>query len=189
MVILEKLDLRQFNVERDAKTSGKKSRRKLRTIKKSPLCIGCGLCASVACLVEKKEGARWQIYGEKGGSLLIFTIDHILPQSFGGSGDPKNLQVMCEWCNTAKADSIPRSLSNKVAVEAIIKRSCLATVAKLGGRRKYKSLLKTYIAEFSIIVDATNSFLSTKLSHEPKEITDGKNRKTKKQKRAKRNRG
>ncbi len=29
----------------------------------------------------------------------MFTIDHLLPQSLGGSDDPKNLGLACRRCN------------------------------------------------------------------------------------------
>ena len=29
----------------------------------------------------------------------VFTIDHLLPQSFGGSDDPENLALACRRCN------------------------------------------------------------------------------------------
>lgn len=33
-------------------------------------------------------------------------IDHIIPQSYGGSDDISNLQCMCRHCNRSKQDSI-----------------------------------------------------------------------------------
>lgn len=41
-------------------------------------------------------------------------IDHIIPQSYGGSDNLYNLQCMCRYCNRSKRDSLdktPRDLS------------------------------------------------------------------------------
>lgn len=35
------------------------------------------------------------------------TIDHILPKSKGGGNAYANLQIMCSYCNEAKADNVP----------------------------------------------------------------------------------
>lgn len=35
------------------------------------------------------------------------TIDHVIPKSKGGSGEPDNLVTACTSCNHDKADSLP----------------------------------------------------------------------------------
>lgn len=38
---------------------------------------------------------------------LLLTADHIIPKALGGPTHPLNLRVLCEPCNSAKADSLP----------------------------------------------------------------------------------
>lgn len=44
------------------------------------------------------------------GATDDLTLDHILPQSRGGSGRPINLRVLCRSCNSSKGDRIPDSI-------------------------------------------------------------------------------
>jgi 5-methylcytosine-specific restriction endonuclease McrA len=46
-----------------------------------------------------------------GAKNVPLTIDHIVPRSKGGSHVQTNLQVLCEPCNQAKANTIPEALS------------------------------------------------------------------------------
>lgn len=38
------------------------------------------------------------------GSSTDFEVDHMVPQSRGGSDRPVNLQIICSGCNREKAD-------------------------------------------------------------------------------------
>ena len=53
----------------------------------------------------RKRRALVRDYGERClrcGSLKELTLDHILPQSAGGSGALTNLQLLCVSCNLRK---------------------------------------------------------------------------------------
>ena len=90
--------------------------KRLMLFKASQTCVTCGIAGNVFIL-EKGEkdnskstnvDANINLYHkpERGG-LILMTMDHIMPRAKGGSNDPSNLQVMCEPCNTKKADTWP----------------------------------------------------------------------------------
>lgn len=45
-------------------------------------------------------------WGGKRERLLVATLDHIVPVSRGGTWYFKNLQLLCWFCNQAKADKL-----------------------------------------------------------------------------------
>ena len=51
---------------------------------------------------------RWEIWERDNftcqhcGTRRRLSIDHIKPQSFGGTDDPSNLQTLCKPCNSSK---------------------------------------------------------------------------------------
>lgn len=54
---------------------------------------------------HRKRQALVRDYGERClrcGSLKELTLDHIVPQSAGGSGALTNLQLLCTICNRRK---------------------------------------------------------------------------------------
>lgn len=70
------------------------------------------------CGFRQTEDERRKIV-ERGGLGRYLTIDHIVPKSKGGRNAAENLQVLCNRCNRAKADScdpadiIPARLKKK----------------------------------------------------------------------------
>lgn len=44
------------------------------------------------------------------GATDDLTLDHIFPQSLGGSGHPINLRVLCRSCNSRKGAAIPDAI-------------------------------------------------------------------------------
>lgn len=66
-------------------------------------------------LVLRKRIELYKIFWVKGGpnhcfyclcqvSLKTRTLDHLTPQSLGGSDEPENIRIACWECNHAKAD-------------------------------------------------------------------------------------
>ena len=49
---------------------------------------------------DRSGGIHIDIYTS---SLIMMTVDHIIPLSGGGTWDVKNLQPMCTFCNSKKA--------------------------------------------------------------------------------------
>lgn len=48
--------------------------------------------------------------GVKALEPLFATIDHIIPQSLGGTDDKANLQLLCKYCNEAKGNKLATGL-------------------------------------------------------------------------------
>jgi len=79
-------------------------------------CSGCGLLGTY---FAKERQVTWKgdvlnsgrfhfnLYGVTPDGLeILFTKDHILPSSKGGTDSLSNLQTMCLTCNLAKADKV-----------------------------------------------------------------------------------
>jgi hypothetical protein len=69
-------------------------------------CKACGLKATHFA-VERFEGSRLpsthlNLYGVRGEIEVLFTKDHKVPKSKGGSNGLNNMQVMCQPCNSLK---------------------------------------------------------------------------------------
>ncbi len=73
-------------------------------------------------MTKASWGSEWDIYvrdgcvctycGLWGDSLLLWRqlcLDHIIPQSVGGTDVPENLTVACNYCNQMKGGYDPRT--------------------------------------------------------------------------------
>ncbi len=88
--------------------------------KKSLICAACGLEGVVMMLdmplqlmskpePELRNRAHFNLYGILGGSLILFTKDHIIPRSKGGPNSMRNYQTMCTVCNNKKGNHVDRN--------------------------------------------------------------------------------
>jgi hypothetical protein len=84
---------------------------RLQCFKRSKVCIECGLEGTVVSLDtfgsnSDRQGAHFNLYGEKDGKSRLMTKDHIMPKSKGGLDYMGNFQTMCDHCNNAKGDTL-----------------------------------------------------------------------------------
>lgn len=54
--------------------------------------------------------------------LKELTVDHVIPQSKGGTNDPCNLVPMCKPCNSSKGDTMPYFNVDGVPIEKTVRR-------------------------------------------------------------------
>lgn len=88
------------------------ARKRYKVFLESTVCCLCGLEGEFFALEqqkEKKDSDIWffHLYGKKEGEEILFTQDHALPKSRGGSNELENLQTMCSPCNNDKGNSMP----------------------------------------------------------------------------------
>lgn len=71
---------------------------------RSRRCVCCGLQGTTMVLEFNGNLHRphFNLYGQLDGEWVLFTKDHILPKSKGGSDSFGNMQVMCTFCNGKK---------------------------------------------------------------------------------------
>lgn len=87
------------------------SSRKLQAFKEKGIkCVFCGI-EPVFAAIEKENHCNTHchinFYGiDTYRHEVLFTIDHIVPRSLGGSNRQSNLQVTCICCNRIKSDKI-----------------------------------------------------------------------------------
>lgn len=61
------------------------------------------------------DEVRWDIWErdnftcKKCGARRHLTLDHVIPESLGGSSEPENLQTLCKPCNRAKGVQVELS--------------------------------------------------------------------------------
>ena len=76
-------------------------------------CSVCGLKGLYYQQVRTREQDRWflVLFGKINGKGIPITQNHIIPRIAGGSRwSLKNMQVLCEPCNTFKGDMVPSAL-------------------------------------------------------------------------------
>lgn len=81
-------------------------------------CVDCGLVAN-AFVRETHDAAvtpHLNLYFIDGEAKTLFTKDHIIPKSHGGSDTLDNYQTMCSPCNNAKGSKFAGTSQNKIAV-------------------------------------------------------------------------
>jgi hypothetical protein len=81
-------------------------------------CRECGLEGQYFELVKLSTKPLWalHLYAEKDDKKILFTKDHIVPRSRGGSEELSNFQTLCYPCNRDKDDFHPekdRSLRHR----------------------------------------------------------------------------
>lgn len=79
---------------------------RLIVFKRSQTCVSCGLEAKYFRRESfLDENPHLNMYGENDlGEEVLFTKDHIVPKSKGGSDSLNNLQTMCTKCNGEKGN-------------------------------------------------------------------------------------
>lgn len=96
---------------------------KYHTFKKNNCCVCCGLegkyLALEQCRYKDEESLfHFNMYGIRDGKEVLFTKDHIIPKSKGGSNSLDNYQTMCVRCNAEKGN---RDISVEQLREEVIK--------------------------------------------------------------------
>ncbi len=74
--------------------------------RRSHICACCGIEASFLA-AERSKTSKYKrshinMYGIKEGREILFTKDHIVPKSKGGSNSLDNYQTLCQECNSRK---------------------------------------------------------------------------------------
>lgn len=64
----------------------------------------CAHCQLPISLISPRSHQKFDVYGFIGYKKILFTIDHIIPQSKGGTHLMTNLQALCSPCNNKKGD-------------------------------------------------------------------------------------
>jgi len=77
--------------------------------KNSTVCVSCGKEGTHFVKERGVETDPWHLnlygFARKRRGALLFTKDHIIPRSKGGSNQLSNMQTMCYRCNQMKGDT------------------------------------------------------------------------------------
>lgn len=82
---------------------------KYHVFKKEKCCVCCGLKGEYFALEQCKDKDEeslyhFNMYGIRDGKEVLFTKDHIIPKSKGGTNTLDNYQTMCVRCNAEKGN-------------------------------------------------------------------------------------
>lgn len=135
-----------------------------RTFNKSLSCAACG--AKIEFFAFEREpqnpGCCANAYGyDKEGKEILFTKDHIIPVSRGGSNEADNLQTMCGPCNFEKADTMEENVTDIRLTRrelVIIHNALYKKVKEVHQNDPYRDKLKN-------IVKTLEKFLGPKFNH------------------------
>lgn len=86
-----------------------------------------GMSAQVRLMVLERDGYTCQLCGGTQGDpdptrptrKLSLHVDHIVPESQGGSNEPENLRVLCSACNEARSNLVTPSEPAKSMLERV----------------------------------------------------------------------
>jgi len=71
-------------------------------------CVNCKVVGAYFLLEQYEDvaesTAHFNLYADVNGETILFTKDHIVPISKGGSDHINNLQTMCFRCNESKGN-------------------------------------------------------------------------------------
>lgn len=106
---------------------------------KGTKCVKCGLEGQYFVKERWETDNRYHLnlYGiDKNDNEILFTKDHIVPKSKGGTNTLDNFQVMCEKCNSEKGIELSLEINELINKDYIGKQ-----VQKKSGK-PFKSKLK-----------------------------------------------
>jgi hypothetical protein len=88
--------------------------KRLRSFHNNMHCVECGRSGNVFLIerhandrvTEERPDHHLNLYSVDEASMVLMTVDHILPDSWYGRYDPVNFQTMCRPCNQKKRDTM-----------------------------------------------------------------------------------
>lgn len=122
--ILEKIGANKAQTILDGDRIGVSSKRLLNFKKNGTKCSTCGI---EALYFVKEKHVKEQIYHlnlygkNEAGREVLFTRDHIIPKSKGGSDHLENSQTMCNICNSNKGCSIEKKNRTAYLMPHVVK--------------------------------------------------------------------